>query len=307
MTSDLRTFFLEPLSEVRRSGVKRVIVASEPGPIESEGNRIFVSSPRFIVCLEGRAHYIIRRNECPHEVQLGFGDILVLQTGTWVSVQPKAMYRSVGIIFSEHHTHTYMIAPDDSPAEPKSIAYRPVQDKTSPFRRMLLLAKLDHPALPTALCFSLLTCLAHAAEKSPEHPILQHLGSALLHESIQLLEAPLDGLPSKSRARFIAACMEIEQTWNRATNRDLVAQAIHIHPQYLTRLFKRHTGQTFGAYLEQYRLQRAAEMLESGMPVGEVADACGYTSSPYFITCFGKHFGHTPGVHRRNKALEQLH
>lgn len=42
------------------------------------------------------------------------------------------------------------------------------------------------------------------------------------------------------------------------------------------------------------RLERAAELLRAGVPVGEVALQTGFANSKYFSTLFKKHFGISP-------------
>lgn len=66
-------------------------------------------------------------------------------------------------------------------------------------------------------------------------------------------------------------------------------------------LFKEREGIPLSDYLENSRMSRARQMLESGrdaVSVGDVAAACGYRDVSRFIERFRKHTGTTPGRFR---------
>ena len=48
----------------------------------------------------------------------------------------------------------------------------------------------------------------------------------------------------------------------------------------------------------ELRLQRAKDMLERGMEVKEVAQACGFTGDSYFVQFFKRYTGMSPGRYR---------
>ena len=59
--------------------------------------------------------------------------------------------------------------------------------------------------------------------------------------------------------------------------------------------FKRQTGKTFIKWLNEYRIEKACEMLSSGeMRVGEVATAVGFESLPHFTRVFRQIKGMPP-------------
>jgi len=81
-----------------------------------------------------------------------------------------------------------------------------------------------------------------------------------------------------------------------------VASALYISCSYFGRLFKRETGQSFGAYLTQVRIERARVLLLiDNMLVRDVAQAVGFDSQPYFQVVFKKIVGVTPGNYRGRK------
>jgi AraC-like DNA-binding protein len=81
---------------------------------------------------------------------------------------------------------------------------------------------------------------------------------------------------------------------------DEVATAAGISRRQLERLFKRHVGQVPTRYYQQMRLRRARQLLlQSGMSIMAIAQACGFRSPPHFSKAYRAHFGHTPSAERR--------
>lgn len=65
--------------------------------------------------------------------------------------------------------------------------------------------------------------------------------------------------------------------------------------------FKRHVGKTFTQALNDYRIERACEMLSMGdANVSEVAILCGFKDAAYFIKTFKKTLGVTPAKWKNN-------
>jgi signal transduction histidine kinase/ligand-binding sensor domain-containing protein/CheY-like chemotaxis protein len=62
----------------------------------------------------------------------------------------------------------------------------------------------------------------------------------------------------------------------------------------LQRKLKALIGHTPNEYLRAFRLEKASELLRQGQTVADVAFAVGFSSQPYFSTCFKAHFGVTP-------------
>ena len=81
---------------------------------------------------------------------------------------------------------------------------------------------------------------------------------------------------------------------------DAVADTLSISSVYLSRIFKKHTGQNFSEYLLNYRMEQALELLRcTYMPTTEVASAVGYGNPAYFRSSFKLHFGMTPRQYRQ--------
>ena len=74
---------------------------------------------------------------------------------------------------------------------------------------------------------------------------------------------------------------------------------------YVRKLFQKETGATPRAYLENSRMELAANLLSSGVTnkysnysVSQVAEACGYAEPLYFSRVFKKHFGVAPSEYK---------
>ena len=74
-----------------------------------------------------------------------------------------------------------------------------------------------------------------------------------------------------------------------------LAALVHLNKNYLVRLFKETYGQTPIKMLIDMRMERGCDLIvNTGMPIAEIAQACGYSSAAYFIAEYKKHFGITP-------------
>lgn len=74
-----------------------------------------------------------------------------------------------------------------------------------------------------------------------------------------------------------------------------VAGWVHLSPSYFSKMFKDSTGFSPYDYLLRLRLERAKELLiNTGMPVGEIAYRTGFNSQANFIYFFKKQTGFSP-------------
>ena len=72
---------------------------------------------------------------------------------------------------------------------------------------------------------------------------------------------------------------------------------------YFLREFKNITGYSPLEYRAKIRLEHASEMLiESNMPICEIATELGYSSQNYFSDAFKRHYGISPTEYRKNST-----
>lgn len=73
-----------------------------------------------------------------------------------------------------------------------------------------------------------------------------------------------------------------------------------IHEGHLVRAFRRHVGATPGAYLRGLRIEHARQaLLDSEVPIAELALAAGFSSQAHFTRLFHRLVGATPAAYRR--------
>jgi AraC-like DNA-binding protein len=86
------------------------------------------------------------------------------------------------------------------------------------------------------------------------------------------------------------------QYFNRDLTADHIASVVGVSPSHLRALFQKSEGISPIRYLNRVRVERAKEMLSSGMfALSEVADACGFQNVYYFNRVFKTHVGIPPG------------
>ncbi|CAM3623147.1 response regulator [Erysipelothrix urinaevulpis] len=92
----------------------------------------------------------------------------------------------------------------------------------------------------------------------------------------------------------------IEQHYHEPISLDIVADAVNLNPEYLSRSFKKEMNKTYSAFLSELRLEKARVLLlDTTYQVQEVANAVGYYNVSYFSTLFKKEFGINPYEYRK--------
>lgn len=81
---------------------------------------------------------------------------------------------------------------------------------------------------------------------------------------------------------------------------DHLAELMQLHPNYVSNLFKKLTGDTFVNYLNATRIREAQTLLRTrrDLPVSEIGRRVGYENKHYFNKVFKKYTGSTPGAYR---------
>ena len=92
----------------------------------------------------------------------------------------------------------------------------------------------------------------------------------------------------------------IESHYSEKITLEMMATAAGLSPKYLCRAFARLTGNTPLAYLNEYRLDRACEMLRNtDETILSIAISCGFNDQSYFVKQFRNSRGITPGAYRK--------
>ncbi|MDN7243145.1 bifunctional transcriptional activator/DNA repair enzyme AdaA [Planococcus sp. N028] len=105
-------------------------------------------------------------------------------------------------------------------------------------------------------------------------------------------------LPTEEWVQQITEWMDAHFTEN--VTLDKLAEVTHSSPFHLQRSFKQLTGISPFTYLQQKRLEKAAqELATTDQTVAAVGRAVGFSNIPYFITLFKKKTGQTPAQYRK--------
>ncbi|MFC3745908.1 response regulator [Paenibacillus sp. GCM10012306] len=84
----------------------------------------------------------------------------------------------------------------------------------------------------------------------------------------------------------------------------LVANAVHVTPVWLSNLYKKEKGRTFLEELTEVRICKAKEMLGQSMhKIYQISYLVGYKDPVHFSKLFKKHVGITPKEYRRMRGI----
>ncbi|MGO4732887.1 response regulator transcription factor [Paenibacillus sp. 2KB_22] len=83
-----------------------------------------------------------------------------------------------------------------------------------------------------------------------------------------------------------------------------IADLLHLNSSYFSVLFKEQIGINFSEYLTRKRIQRAKKLLvQTTMPISEIAEQVGYQTDKYFITVFKSLEGLSPSKYRHSLTV----
>lgn len=125
------------------------------------------------------------------------------------------------------------------------------------------------------------------------------LAQSILEYCRRLIANPVPEEDRQSSAFFRAACLYIDENFDKLITRDTVAAHLRISPNYFSRVFREQGAMTFSDYLTQVRIGKAKFMLEKyDLPLSQIAARCGFNDFNYFYKVFKKVVGRTPTEYR---------
>lgn len=99
----------------------------------------------------------------------------------------------------------------------------------------------------------------------------------------------------------------VYENFDKPLSLDILGEAVHLHPAYLSKIFKEETNINLSNYITDIRVQKAAELLEqTGLKVNEIMYLTGYRKSQHFTKLFKEKFGVTPMEYRRKKQISTV-
>ena len=131
------------------------------------------------------------------------------------------------------------------------------------------------------------------------------VAQALIHTIVEMIHQEIGTAASSDVERIKQIMYENISTVNFDLTREILATGYC--NGHFRRRFCAQTGKTPLQYLTDLRISHAKQLLLSkeAFNIETVAEACGFTDSFYFSTCFKKHIGCSPRAFR--KDAEQSH
>lgn len=106
--------------------------------------------------------------------------------------------------------------------------------------------------------------------------------------------------PEKTSHFVKYAILFLNKNISRQMTRDLISSQLGVSQDYLTRIFHGEMGISLWEYIEILRMAWAKKLLlETSIPVAEVAVKSGFANCSYFNRNFKNRFGITPGQFRK--------
>ncbi|MCU6712196.1 helix-turn-helix domain-containing protein [Paenibacillus sp. J5C_2022] len=136
---------------------------------------------------------------------------------------------------------------------------------------------------------------------------------ALQIELLRMLTAMLDDIYAGRKKGMnevvVRAMKAIEERYgDSGLTLGKLAAELFVSENYLSKLFKKETGQNFSQHLLKQRMERAKELLKTtDWKVSDISDQVGYNDANYFSTCFKALMGGSPAKYRdvcRNSDAE---
>ncbi|WP_405116275.1 response regulator [Paenibacillus sp. FSL K6-1217] len=134
-------------------------------------------------------------------------------------------------------------------------------------------------------------------QESKSIQLLTDILVRLIHSSSSAL-----ALNDKQPNYIVIECQKyIKEHYNQNLNLQIIADHIHINSSYLSRLYKKVTGESIIDVINKYRIEMAKRLLRNpSSKVFEVAEAVGIETPAYFTHVFSKYTGMSPKEYKLN-------
>ncbi len=121
-----------------------------------------------------------------------------------------------------------------------------------------------------------------------------------------ILRSPNTRIESSARVTRLDEQFHLIETWLKknfqTANLTELADTIHFSKQYICRIVKEKTGDTFNTLLIRTRLQMVVQyLLETNLSLEEIAYLCGFSAASHMSRTFKNEYGMTPSAYRSDK------
>lgn len=262
------------------------------------GDAVVVTTPHpvdYMIRYHSHTFYEINwvlKGDCLNLVE---GQSLHMRQGDFILLHPQSMHT----LYSDRHCKVFNILITVKHME--ALAKR-LQASNHPLVRFL---KAEAPykyllASSFAASSSILREMVNSFD-APERALYRE---ALLAELFCACLDQADGFtlsePLPHSTPKIKEILTHMNAYYRDTDLEQVARQFHYSKSHVCKLLKTHTGMSFTENLNAIRIRKAQVFLvNSSMPVNDVAQNSGYGSIEYFYRIFKTHTGMTPLAYRR--------
>lgn len=96
----------------------------------------------------------------------------------------------------------------------------------------------------------------------------------------------------------------IEEHLDKPISLQMIADRVHLHPVYVSQMYKAVTGEGLTDYMLRIRMEKSAYLLKSSnLKIYEIGHKFSYQNAPYFIKQFKKVYGMTPQEYRDQHSI----
>jgi AraC-like DNA-binding protein len=256
---------------------------SNESPAYTEGRAC-----RLILGLSGTGKFLTIEGGKESTFEITRGKTIFLAPNTWISCIPEVSYKSLGIIFGQTFIRL-------------TITRRTVKTNEVVLE---YIAKWSNNRVLHMNESHVLQLLQQPAPGGIGERYTRYLLEIILHSAWEsLLESELHH-PAQGQGLWQAICEYIMEHWSESSlSRDQLADHFHVHPNHISRIFKSYGKCKYISFLNDVRLSRSMELLQSSTYcITDIAALCGYTDLQYYIRCFRERYGTTPGEYRRSMS-----
>lgn len=111
-----------------------------------------------------------------------------------------------------------------------------------------------------------------------------------------------EGIAEQADSDLVKECVKyMHDHYKEKLSLSVLAEHVHVHPNYLCAAFKKDVGVTVLEYLSRIRVEQARELLGRRNPnISQVAEQCGFRSISTFQRSFKAITGITPSGYAKN-------
>lgn len=133
---------------------------------------------------------------------------------------------------------------------------------------------------------------------------LEHILHFISGQVADILETSDDQTRSDAPEILKPVLQYIRENYTEALTLEGVAKKFHLNASYLSRIFRKSTGQNYMTYVTNLRIDHAKQLLtKTDLVISEVALRCSFVNEPTFYTTFKRYTGISPGEFRKRNKL----